>query len=105
MTERTGELFSALDEIHQRIHDVDIPAWSPESIRLFFVNQIELERMVVSRLRCLRNGVSDLASTGRGFQLVEDLLTHLHFLVPAYHSPLVQRSCPELTRKLPLLRT
>src|SRR5579864_3886010 len=50
MAQRSGELVRVLYEVQERIDYVDISAWSCERIRLSFVNDIKLERMVISRL-------------------------------------------------------
>src|SRR5271157_1944144 len=57
VTQRSGELFRVLYEIQERIDDVHIAARGCECVWLSFVNQIKLERVVVSRLRRSGNGV------------------------------------------------
>ena len=91
MTQCSGELLLVLYEIQQRIHDIYVAARSCEGVRLRFVNQIELEGMVIAGLRRLCDGVRNrlqLVVQRRrfddfpfGLQLVEDLLAHLHFLI------------------------
>src|SRR6478736_4770479 len=47
MAERSGELLVVLDEIQQRIGDVNVAARRRKCIRLLLVDEIELEWMVV----------------------------------------------------------
>jgi len=91
VTQSSGKLLCVLHEVKERIHNIHVAAGSCESVRLRFVNQIKPERVVVARLRRLRNGIGNrlqLVVQWGGFddfalrlQLVEDLLAHLHFFV------------------------
>jgi hypothetical protein len=85
------EFLPVLYEIQKRIDNIHVAARSRERVRLRFMNQVELERVVVLRLRGLGNGVgnrSQLIVQRRGFddfafglEFVEDLLPHLQFVV------------------------
>src|SRR5260221_4599574 len=91
MAKSSRELLSVLYEIEERIHDVHIAARGREGVRLSFVDQVELERMVVSGLSDPGDGVRDrpqlVVQRGRfddfalGLQLVEDFLAHLQLVV------------------------
>src|SRR5262249_28938721 len=91
MAKSPGELLRVPHEVEQRIHHVHIPARSRERIWLSLVDQVELEGVVVARLRDPSNGLSDrsqLVVQGGGFddfsfglQLVEDFLAHLLFFI------------------------
>ena len=50
VTKDAGELFLILDELHQRIGHVDVPAGHGERVRLLLVDQNEMERPVVLRI-------------------------------------------------------
>jgi hypothetical protein len=47
----SGELVTVLNEIQERIDDIHVAARSCERIRLRFMNETKLERIVISRLR------------------------------------------------------
>src|SRR5215472_16825778 len=91
MTQRPRKLLLVLHKLHERIHDKYITARCGECVWLLFVNQIKPERVVISWLSGLSNGVGNwlqlFVKWGRfddfafGFQLVEDLLAHLQFFV------------------------
>ncbi len=57
MTQRAGELLLVFYEVQERVHDINVATRSSEGVRLRFVNQIELEGMVIAGLCCLSNGV------------------------------------------------
>src|SRR5208283_2420097 len=91
VTQSAGEFIGVFHEVQERIDHVDIAAWSRESVGLSFMDEIELEWVVVSRLCCVGDGVrnrSQLIIERRGFddfalglQFVEYFLTQLHFFV------------------------
>jgi len=91
MTQGSGELLRILYEIQQRIDNVHVPARSCERVWLSFVYQVELERMVVSRLRRSGNGVCNRSQLivqrgrfddfGACFQLIKDFPPQLRFRV------------------------
>src|SRR6266849_1515641 len=64
VTKCPRELFAILYEVQERIDYIHVSAGSRERIRLSFMNQVELERMVISGLRRSRDRV------GKWFQLV-----------------------------------
>ncbi len=78
-------------EVEERIDDINVAARSCKGVRLRFMNQVELEGMVISGLCGLNNRISywlQLIVQRRRFddfpfylQFVEDLLPRLHFLV------------------------
>ena len=53
VTQSAGEFIGVFHEVQERIDHVDIAAWSRESIGLSFMDEIELEGVVVSRLCCV----------------------------------------------------
>src|SRR5208282_181403 len=57
VTQRSREFFGILNEIQQRVDDIHVAAWSCERVRLSFMHQVELERVVVPRLRRSRDRV------------------------------------------------
>src|SRR4029077_4367108 len=87
VTQSSGELLGVLHKVKQRIDNINVAAGSCEGVRLRFVNQVKLERVVVARLRSLRNGVGNrlqpVVQRGRfddfalRLEFVEDLLAHL----------------------------
>ncbi|HET7893486.1 MAG TPA: hypothetical protein VFL34_18300 [Candidatus Sulfotelmatobacter sp.] len=60
VTQSSGKLLGVLHEVKERIDNIHVAAGSCESVRLRFVNQVKLERVVVARLRSLRNGIGDV---------------------------------------------
>ena len=101
VTNRSGQLFGVLDEVQQRIGHVHIAACGCKGIRLRLVHEIELERMVVSRLGRPRdrggNRREQIVQRGRRhdfalrLQLVERLLADLLFVIRLF--VLCQRRC------------
>ena len=59
MAEGSGQLLGILHEIEQRIHDINVTAWSGEGIRLALVDEVEFERMGVTRLSHPRDRVKN----------------------------------------------
>src|SRR5271157_5797222 len=57
VTERASELVRISYEIQKRIDHIHVAARSCECIRLLFMNQIELERMIVAGLGCPSDGI------------------------------------------------
>ena len=57
VTQSASEFVGVLHEVQQRIDDINVPTRGGKRVRLRFVNQIELEGMVVSRLRRSRDGL------------------------------------------------
>ena len=57
VTQSAREFVSVLNEIQEGIDNINIPTRGGEGIWLRFVNQIELEGVVVSRLRGSRDGL------------------------------------------------
>src|SRR5260370_32923413 len=78
-------------EVEERIDDINVAARSCKGVRLRFMNQVELEGMVISALCGLNNRISywlQLIVQRRRFddfpfylQLVQDLLPRFQFLV------------------------
>src|SRR5260370_31283827 len=58
VTQRSGELVRIFYEIQERIDDIHVAARSCERLRLTFLNEVELKRVVVSRLSRFVNTVS-----------------------------------------------
>jgi hypothetical protein len=59
MAKSSGEMLRVLYEVEERIDHVHIAARGRERVRLSFVDQIKLERMVVAGLRDASDGISD----------------------------------------------
>jgi hypothetical protein len=48
MAQRSRQLLSVLDEVEQRVHDIDIATRCRKGVRLGFVDDVELERVGVA---------------------------------------------------------
>src|SRR5258705_5822175 len=59
VADRSGELLGVLDEIEERVGDVDVAARRRERVRRRLVPEIELERAAVVRLGRPRDGSRD----------------------------------------------